>query len=78
MEGVGFAAGAATSAAVVYVGEFALTLALAATPAGWVLIVGGIGIAAAATLAALHADRVAQEQAATYHDSHVNPAQRKP
>ncbi len=78
VEGTGFAAGAVASTAAVSMGGGLLTLAVAAAPVGWVLIVGGVGVVAMASLAAVHADRIAQDHAQAYYDAHVTPAQRKP
>jgi hypothetical protein len=61
VEGTSFLAGTAASSMLTWAGEAALAAAVAGTPAGWVLIVGSIGVVAAATLAGLQIDRAVRQ-----------------
>ena len=78
VDGAGFTAGALGSSVVVWAGMGALPLAVAATPMGWVLIVGSLGVVAAATIAGVQVDRVVQGLASRYLDSRGSPTQRTP
>ena len=78
MDGAGFTAGALGSSVVVWAGMGALPLAVAATPMGWVLIVGSLGVVAAATIAGVQVDRMVQGLASRYLDSRGSPTQRTP
>lgn len=63
IESSSFAASAGVGLGVVAAGNWLLGALLVATPAGWVLIVGGLGIATAAATTSLLSDRHARELA---------------
>ena len=51
------------------IAEAALGALIAATPAGWVLIVVGLGVAAAAAGTSIYMDKTVTENAGGWHDS---------
>jgi hypothetical protein len=73
IESTSFAASAGAGMLVVNVGsgiaESALAACLAATPAGWVLIIAGIGVAAVAAGAAIYSDKMIKENSGSLYDS---------